>query len=105
MSSSSWTIERVVTLLTPVFGAMASWLTALIATNVPGAPALDAANVEGVEIAAFVGAVAIVAKWLHGRQKIALIQPPHEVPRLQGAVIAPPVSTQSAPTASVPTTT
>lgn len=63
-----FSIERVVTLLTPVFAALAAWLCALVANNVPGAPKLDPSTIEGIIIAAFLGTVGIVAKWLHGRQ-------------------------------------
>lgn len=71
-----FSIERVVVLLTPIFAAAASWFVALIANNVPGAPGLDASSVRDVEIAAFIGVVSVVIKWLHGRQKPELIGHP-----------------------------
>lgn len=68
-SSSFFSIERVVTLLTPlVFAPLATWLSALIASNVPYAPHPSQGTLEGIEIAAFLGTIALVAKWLHGRQ-------------------------------------
>jgi formate-dependent nitrite reductase membrane component NrfD len=62
-------IERAVTLLTPVFAAVAAWLTGLIASKFPGLPHLDAAQVTALEIAGFVGAASAAIKWLHDRQK------------------------------------
>lgn len=62
-------IERVVVLLTPLFGAIASWIVAFIATHVPGAPHLDHTGVEGIVIAVFLGVAALVVKWLGGRQQ------------------------------------
>lgn len=67
-SNEGLSIERVVTLLTPAFAALASWLTALVGTHVPGAPHLDPGAIEGIEAAAFLGTTGIVFKWLHGRQ-------------------------------------
>lgn len=76
-TSSVFSIERVVTLLTPLFAAGASWLSGLVASNVPWAPQLSPAGIEGVMIAAFLGTVAVVIKWLHGRQipAIAALSP------------------------------
>lgn len=68
-------IERVVTFLTPFFAAGATAFTGWVAhIGVHMRPD----DVAGVEIAAFLGTVAIVAKWLHGRQipAIAGIEPP-----------------------------
>lgn len=61
-------IERVVVLFTPLFAGGSAWLVGLIASNVPGAPRIDAGSLTNVEIAAVVGAVAAILKWLHGRQ-------------------------------------
>jgi hypothetical protein len=76
-TTSIVSIERVVTLLTPVFAAGASWLCGLVASNVPWAPQLSPTGIEGVMIAAFLGTVAVVIKWLHGRQipAIAALSP------------------------------
>lgn len=62
-------IERVVAILTPIFGAASAWLTGLIATDFPGLPTIPAGDVTALEIAGFTGAVAAALKWLHGRQK------------------------------------
>lgn len=67
-------IERVVVILTPLFAAGATWLVALVGSNVPGAPHLDAGAIEGVEIASFISVCGVVAKWLHGRQIPAIAQ-------------------------------
>jgi hypothetical protein len=67
-TSSVLSIERVVTLLTPLFAAGATWLCGLVASNVPWAPTLSPTGMEGVMIAAFLGTDAVVIKWLHGRQ-------------------------------------
>lgn len=79
--SSFFSIERVVTVLTPtVFAPLAVWLSALIASNVPLAPHPSAATLTGIEISAFLGAVAIAIKWLHGRQIPAIAGVPIQVP-------------------------
>lgn len=62
-------IERVVTILTPLFAAASGWLTGWIGSNFPGLPALPAGDVTALEIAGFTGAAAAVVHWLHGRQK------------------------------------
>lgn len=67
--SSFFSIERVVAFLTPtVFAPLAVWISGLVATNVPFAPTPSPGVLEGIEIAAFLGACAVVIKWLHGRQ-------------------------------------
>jgi hypothetical protein len=76
-TSSLLSIERVVTLLAPLFAAGATWLSGLVASNVPWAPQLSPTGIEGVMIAAFLGTIAVVIKWLHGRQipAIAALSP------------------------------
>lgn len=65
-ASGSFSIERVVTLLTPFFAAGASLLTAWLSTKI--GVHVNSSDVEGVMAAAFLGTVLIVFKWLHGRQ-------------------------------------
>lgn len=66
MSSSSFSIERVVTLLTPIFAAgcaaLAGWLSSKLGVHV------DATTIAVVMSSAMLATVGIVAKWLHGRQ-------------------------------------
>lgn len=66
MSSSSFSIERVVTLLTPIFAAgcaaLAGWLSTKLGVHV------DATTIAVVMSSAILASVGIVAKWLHGRQ-------------------------------------
>jgi hypothetical protein len=64
--SSGLSIERVVTLLTPIFAAGAAMLAGWLSTKL--GVKVDAATIEGVMAAAFLGSVGIVYKWLHGRQ-------------------------------------
>lgn len=59
-------IERVVALLTPVFGALSAWLTGLVAHNFPGV-SIPAGDLTALEVAGFTGACAAALKWLHGR--------------------------------------
>lgn len=61
-------IERVVVVLTPIFAALAAWITGLIGTHFPGVH-IDSSQIIALEIAGFTGAAAIVWKWLEGRQK------------------------------------
>lgn len=68
LKKSNWSIERVVVLLTPFFGAFSSWFVVFVATHVPSAPHLSATGVEGVVIGVFVTSGGVVIKWLHGRQ-------------------------------------
>jgi hypothetical protein len=92
MSSSVWAVERVVVLLTPLFGALAAWLVALVANNVPGSPKLSATDLTSLMLTAFVGATTLALKWLHGRQKPALIMAPIDPrgvpPAVPGASLA-----------------
>ena len=62
-------IERVVAVLTPLFGAASGWVTGWVANHFPGLPAISPGDVTAIEIAGFSGAVAAALKWLHGRQK------------------------------------
>jgi hypothetical protein len=71
---SKFSIERVTVLLTPFYAAGAAWLTGLIATAVPGAPPVDPAAVQGLEATAVLGTVAIIHKWLNGRQSPELLK-------------------------------
>lgn len=77
MIRQAFSIERVVTIATPFFAAGASLFTAWLGAR--AGVHLDATAVEGVEIAAFLGTVGIVAKWLHGRQ----------IPAIAGLQITP----------------
>lgn len=61
-------IERVVAVLTPIFAALAAWLTGLIGAHFPGVH-IDSSQIVALEIAGFTGATAAALKWLHGRQK------------------------------------
>jgi len=63
---SSFPIERVVTLATPLFAAGAAMLTGFLSTKL--GVHVNSSDVEGVMAAAFLGSVGIVYKWLHGRQ-------------------------------------
>lgn len=81
--SSFFSIERVVAFLTPtVFAPLAVWISGLVATNVPFAPTPSPGVLEGIEIAAFLGACGVVIKWLHGRQ----------IPAIAGLTPALPIS-------------
>lgn len=64
-----WSIERVVTLLTPLFGAASALVTGWLGQHFPGFPALNPTDVTALQIAGFTGAVVAALKWLHGRQK------------------------------------
>jgi hypothetical protein len=77
MNLQAFSIERVATFLTPFFAAGATAFTGYLATHT--GTHIDPNAVEGVEIAAFVGTVGIVAKWLHGRQ----------IPEIAGLKITP----------------
>lgn len=79
-SSSLFSIERVVVLLSPFFLAAGTWLAGVIAANVPFAPYITAQDIMGVEIAAFLGLAGIVIKWLHGRQIPEIAQLPKPLP-------------------------
>lgn len=66
-------IERVVAILTPFFGAVSAALTGWLGKHFPGLPNLTPSDVTALEIAGFTGAVGAALKWLHGRQKF--VQP------------------------------
>jgi hypothetical protein len=69
--TSLWSIERVVTLLTPtVFAPAALWISGVVARHFPGlARYMTPAQLTAIEVTAFAGAVLIAFMWLHGRQK------------------------------------
>jgi hypothetical protein len=59
-------IERVVAVLTPIFGAGAAWATGLIGAHIPGVN-IPPDQIIALEVAGFTGATAAALKWLHGR--------------------------------------
>jgi hypothetical protein len=62
--------NRIVAILTPlVFAPLAGWLTAYVARNAPGLPALDPAQVTALFIAGATIAFGKAAQWTHGWQK------------------------------------
>jgi hypothetical protein len=65
-------IERVVTILTPVFGAISAGVVGWVGKHFPGVPALNPSDVTALEIAGFIGAVGAAQHWLHGHQKYVL---------------------------------
>lgn len=82
---SFFSIERVVVLVSPFFLAASVWLAGVVASNIPFAPPLDPAAIEGVMIAAFLSLAGIIIKWLHGRQlpAIAGLTPPVPIPQAE----------------------
>jgi|HubBroStandDraft_6_1064221.scaffolds.fasta_scaffold03612_5 hypothetical protein len=60
--------SRVVTLLTPIFGALSAFVVAWASKHLPGIPVPGPEEITALEIAGFTGAVAIAAHWLHGNQ-------------------------------------
>lgn len=67
-SPGFWSIERVVALLTPLFGAASGLIVTYIAKIVPGVH-LAPGDVTALFIAGATLAGAAALKWLHGRQK------------------------------------
>lgn len=65
--AEKFAIERVVTVLTPVFGALAALVTRLITTALPSAH-VSSGDLTALEIAAFSWASAGALHWVHGRQ-------------------------------------
>ena len=62
-------VEKMVALLTPtVFAPLAALLTKLITVNIPGSH-VTSGQLTALEIAAFVGAVAMGAHWLQGQRE------------------------------------
>ena len=60
-------IERFVTILSPLFTALAGALVAWVAKNFPGGPQLDPLEVSGLFALGALGGISAVLKWLHGR--------------------------------------
>src|SRR5205085_8319438 len=65
----SMTLNRAVVVLTPVFAALAGWLTEWVAQHFPGTPNLDKAQLTALFIAGATYAAGQAAHWLHGWQK------------------------------------
>ena len=59
-------IERAVALVTPLFAALAAWLTGLVGAHFPGV-SIPPDQIVALEVAGFTGATAAALKWLHGR--------------------------------------
>lgn len=93
-SSQNWSIERMVVLVSPLFAALAAVLTAWLTKHFPGAPKIDKTGVSSLMITAFVGAIGLVLKWLHGRQKPAvasgLVKNPTAALAIETATAGPP---------------
>lgn len=66
-------IERVVAVLTPLFAAVAAWLTGLIGAHIPGVN-IPPDQIVALEIAGFTAATAAALKWLHGRAQFVLAE-------------------------------
>jgi hypothetical protein len=62
-------LNRVVVLLTPVFGGIAAIALAWAAKHAPGLPLPTQGELTALEIAGFTGAVGMAAHWLHGHQQ------------------------------------
>jgi hypothetical protein len=69
----SWSVERTVVLLTPVFTGLAAWVTTWIATHFPGHPHVDQAAVVALTTTGAVAGASAVLKWLHGRVKLQML--------------------------------
>lgn len=62
-------LNRIVVIATPLFAALAGWLTEWVAQHFPGTPNLDKAQLTAVFIAGATFAFGKAALWLHGWQK------------------------------------
>jgi hypothetical protein len=60
-------IERFVTILSPLFAALSGAIVAWTAKNFPGGPQLDPAEISGLFALGATAGIAAVLKWLHGR--------------------------------------
>lgn len=63
------TISRFVTLLTPVFAALAGWLCDVAAQYLPGHPTLDRGELTVLFVTGATAGAAAAVKWLHGRSQ------------------------------------
>jgi hypothetical protein len=72
--------NRIVVFLTPlVFAPAAGWVTAWVAKNLPGVPALDTTQVTALFIAGATIAFGKAALWLHGWHiHMRLPEPPEQ---------------------------
>lgn len=94
--SDLFSIERVVTILTPlVFAPFAVVIAGWAARN--GLKHVDPTAVIAFEGAVFVSAVGIAGKWLHGRQNPALIARPQLKLIEGGLATTPPAGQQQSP--------
>jgi hypothetical protein len=88
-------LNRIVVLLTPVFAALAGWLTEWVAQHFPGTPTLDKAQLTALFIAGATYAAGQAAHWLHGWQKNEARKRPADIDI--GTPGAPPPSALDAP--------
>lgn len=104
-------LNRIVVLLTPVFGGVAAVLLAWAARHFPGLPLPSKGELTALEVAAFTGAVGMAAHWLNGHQKYEKYLQEIEKDVLWAGnnlqvngVAPPPVSAQPIPPATLTTT-
>lgn len=77
-NSSLLSIERVVTLLLPIFTAASGYVVAWAAKNLPGLPPLDKTQLTALFATGAIAGASGVLKWLHGRQNPKLIGLEHQ---------------------------
>jgi hypothetical protein len=78
--TSKFPIERVVTVLTPLFAAVSAFVVAWVGKHFPGLPKIGAGDVTALMITGATAAFGIAWKWLHGRQKfLADVEDAHHI--------------------------
>lgn len=94
-----WTIERAVAfVVAPIATAASGWLSAVIATNLPGHPHVSSGGIYAFMATVAAGTAASFIKWLDGRQKFTNLVIPIEQARRN--TLGP----QSAQSQATPTT-
>lgn len=88
-TTSAFTLNRVVVLLTPVFAGLSGYVVQWIANHFPGTPGLDQGELTALFVAGATAGLSAALAWIHGHHqdeqaKAFVAQVPAEPPVVHG---------------------